>query len=199
METAPTTTEVPEAKIRLYPASEYMFLGLLFSLIPVYVMSFANSKVLPSGAMIRSALKKSLAAFVIFMMIALAVDVWAANKIVTAAQGALANNTHLLLQTMISPDRTASIIKDVIPEEYKTAITIAQNFNYLIFGGNILLLIITTRFLSKYEIPEVKAIKEKGLMQTRPLLVPVMAGLAFVAFIIWGWPILVEYILRVTI
>lgn len=156
-------TNGPQTK--LFNPSNYPVIGFFFGLIPVFLMSYLNSAVLPNGALIRKRIRVYLGAYLILLI---------------AHLGFLLIEIQRLVSGKIVTDKVELI---------RTYIAYSP---YISFAINIILLILTVRFLSINELPFYKELKTKNQIVNRSVFLPCCIGLIFVVAIYFGTSVLAD-------
>lgn len=184
-------------KVRAYNPKEYRFLGLFLTLIPVFVMSFSNSKVLPNGEMIRKRMKIFLAVFVLLLAVDFGLLVWATHSVTQSLKTAMKTDSSLVMEVIIRGEKSARL-NSFLDRESQFAKTVLDSASYVLFGLNLLLLTIATRFTNKHELPAFQKLKDDGEIQHRRLLIPVLSGMAFIALVYFGLNPALEAVVRLS-
>lgn len=182
-------------KIRAYNPKEYGFLGFFLSLVPVFVMSFSNSKVLPNGEMIRKRMKLFLAIFIIMLAVDFGLFVWATYSVTQSLNAAMKTDSSLVMDVIIRGEKSARL-NSFLDRESEFAGTVLDSASYILLGLNLLLLIVVTRFTNRYELPEFQKLASEGKIQHRQMYIPVLSGIAFVALLFFGLNPALEAVVR---
>lgn len=192
--TQPRNLSVPNP-VKAYNPRRYDLIGLFFSLIPVFIMSFANSKVFSNGETIRKRIKISLTIFIVLVSLA------SVSEIVLFSSP-LGKNIVMLETTALSripffgTTDTMSITRRMYAEDYamfeKIQNYIVRTFLILHF----ILLVWVIRFTNKHEWPAYQALKEVGQVKSRLPLLPLGIGVIVIGVLYFGQPVVYATVLR---
>lgn len=169
---APEMAFLPKA----YDPAQYSFIGFIFSLIPVFIMSFHNSRIFANGEKLRKTMKIFLIIFITLFVLSHAVTVWA---VVYATKGILRN-------AMENPSSYISLMRGDsygnLPSDVGFAKNVVQNSSTILFAAQLILLIFVLKFTNKNELTVYKEMKDAKKTATADMLVPVLVGIAVVAY-----------------
>jgi hypothetical protein len=167
--------------VKMYNPNGYTIAGFLLGVIPVFIMSLSNSKHLPGGEKIRSAMKKFIIATVVIFAADIGVYVWAYTAIKQALMQAIAANPLEYMRFAIGSFGTENMVEQIMKTNpsISFAVAVVNNANVIFFLINVLVLILTIRFTNKHELPEYKQLKQEGLIVVKGPLVPVIIGIVF--------------------
>lgn len=187
----PAQDTIPAASptMKLYSPSQYLFMGFLLSLVPVFIMSFSNSKLIPNGEMLRKRIKTYLIIFIILILSYVSVLAWASITVAKSLTTAVLDNPSAAVNLSIANDLnmpTDDIIGGLIPKEAENAKKILDNASAIYFVLNTLLLIVVVMYTKKNELNVVKDLQEKKLAGIKNMAVPALAGIVFVLAVLFG-------------
>jgi len=198
METAQDNTSYDLGPVpikKMYDPTQYGFLGFFLSLIPVLIMSFANSKVIPNGTAIRKKMKMFLIMFILLIVADIGIMGWAAYTLGNGLSKAIKENPQAMLR-VVTTGNPDTFINEYLSEDIKLAKEINNNSGTILFILNIILLVFTVRFTNRNEVPAYKELKAQNQIKIRKPLLPILAGLAFLAAIYFGLPPVLELIIK---
>ena len=193
----------PVEKISLYNPSQYGFLGFIFSLLPVFFMSFSNAKFLPNGEAISGTMKKFLAVFVLLFFLNIVVLMFSSVSLVKAINQATEENPTAAMNLYYSNEGGFSDSGDVVealaPKEFLFYGTVLNYSGEIFMGLNLILLIFVVRFTSKNELPVYRKLNDDGKVETKKFLVPVLIGIGFICALYLGTIPLLEFFTKLAV
>ena len=164
-------------------------MGFLLSLIPVFIMSFSNSKLIPNGGIIRKRMKTYLIIFMVLILSYFSVLAWASITLTKSLTTAVLDNPSAAVNLSTANDlnmATDNIVENLIPKEVENAKKILDNASVIYFVLNTLLLIVVVRYTKKNELNVVKDLQEKKLAEIRNMVIPALVGVVFVLAVLFG-------------
>lgn len=186
-----------QSKIKMYYPAHYAFLGFFLSLVPVFVMSFANAKLMPNGAKVSKRMRIFLIIFVLLILGNISAVIWASLEVASAVQvGALADPGLAIEAGLTGSD---AAFDQLSGGTYSYATKILNNVGVISIIINLVLLFFVVKFTNKTELEYYNNLKAHKKVEARRFLVPVVAGLAFSAFLYFGMPVVVQKIVEIAI
>ncbi len=173
-------SNLPDEKIHAYNPREYGFIGLIFGLIPVFIMSLSNARVFQNGDVIWRRMKIYLWIYVIGFFALIIVIMWLTyslyNNYPSGVCSSSANYVAVSSSTFYDVPRV--ICPNVLPPMLSDSfINIVSYSKYVFFGFNFIMLISIYMFAKAVELPVYLQLKESGRLVGRRFFVPVLIGL----------------------
>jgi len=179
--------QVTEVKPKAYDPGWYLLVGIIFSLIPVFIMSFHNAKIFPNGEEIRSRMKVYLWVYITIILGNIVSWFWAYY---TFYKWLLTENLSLLISMSYYDNPLQSIgVKSVIREaalndsSLSLAVKIINNGNTYIVGLSLLLLLAVLHFTRKNEVPTFKELRAGQQIDRKNPIIAILIGLVISAVI----------------
>jgi len=168
-----TPAQVPnEPKPKLYDPGSYTLVGLFFSLVPVFIMSHYNSKLLANGQDIKKRMKIYMWIYIVIMVVNLLLMFWASYTLVKG----MSQNPDVV-NTMM----TGSALPD--SGALQTAQSILNQGGMILLVASIILLILTLKFTNRNEKPQYTALRAAGQVDRKSGVLPSLVGLALTVFL----------------
>lgn len=182
---------------KAYIPSEYAFLGFLFSLVPVFIMSFSNMKVLHFTEEMKRKMKFFCGIFIALFVTSILILTWAVYATTVGLKDYVRNNPGAGMKLMMSSYGIDKPDFSGIGGQFQLALTVQKNASTILFVMNLILLVVVISHTNKHELPIYKKMLDDKKIQGKSMLVPVLAGIAFTAALYWGIPWYAEFIARV--
>lgn len=192
---SPVSVVSPTGKMQLYNPKEYAFIGFLFSLLPVFFMSYSNAKVLPNGEEIKKKMKTYFWVYVGFFLLYVLILCWAAIVVTKALYAAMESNPDALLM-VVKGAGYEQVLDKLALKTYVFFAKLLDNSGYIFGLINLILLIIVVKFTNKSELPIYTQLKDKNEVVTRRYFVPVLIGVAFPLAVYLGFPVVLQVIAK---
>jgi|GEM_PF-3131771 len=197
-----TSISNPNSYIKLYSPKQYGFMGFFLSLIPVFIMSFSNSKFLQNGEFIKKRMKIYLIVFIVLFIAYFAILSWASVTITKSLAASLMDDPSAMARLFTAQDLgmdTNEIMDDIMPQEALNAKKILENMVNIFVVLNTILLIVVVRFTNKNELDPVKELKNQKKAESRNMVIPALSGIGFLVICYFGTIPLLEIITKAII
>lgn len=171
-----------DEKISAYNPKWYAFIGFVFGLIPVFVMSSANCRVFSNGEQIKSRMKVYMWIYILGCLALIAVDFWLTYDLYInyPKGGCVKGLKGTICSSLELPNQSEVFINTV---DYSRAV---------FFGFNLIILGVIYKFTRAIELPVYIQLKEKGQINARKFFMPVLAGIILPVFFYFLLPEVLE-------
>lgn len=193
METLPSTT--PSSQLpKAYLPSQYGFIAFFLSLLPVFIMSLSNAKVLNISDEVKKRMKLFFGIYIGLFLLVILVLTWADYTAIAGLKNFLKNHPSEGMQLIISSAYGNSADFSNISGQFQFAQIVTQNATSIIFFANIVLLVLVISYTNKNELPVYKKMFEEKQIQGRSMLLPIVVGIGFTALFYFGIPWYLEFV-----
>ncbi len=186
-QTPPSSGE-SEKKPAAYDPGWYLFIGLFLTVIPIFIMSYHNSKIFPSGGEVWKKVKIIMWLFIALLVGNFAVLIWATVVI----SNYLYAHPDLLFEasykSMFMGQDINSLLSKIAQQssEITGAIAIIKNTQAITFVLSLIFLILILNFTKKKEETAFKEMRKAGQIERKNVLPPVIIGLIAAALLYFG-------------
>lgn len=169
-------------------------IGLFLTLVPVFMMSFANSRVFPDGRQMRRRMTVYLALFIVLQLVGVAVVGLAMYSIASGLRTLVAARPETLSRLMLGAS-LERFLDGLVPGQFAVARWVVSQARWLLAGLNTVVLILAIRYTNRQELSLFQQYRQRGLVGVRSSVGPSLVGVIFFLFLYFGMPVFLRNVL----